>query len=269
MATVGESSREARRRRILERGSERLALITGRIQSLPEAGTFSRNPFVIYSSRDKHITTNSSLPFQDSGKEASLDQILNKPVETLLHNRDKDTSKATRSVSSLGADEELSQVSSSIQSPLLDHQYERQSHRNLLTMGQICTAIAASENIRVHCSVAAAVLVILSYTGIPILSWHVVRSTILFRPLYLLLLTNISIVLARLIMGSQGPESRMAQTKRNSVPAFGGNGLVDLVGKALEAGLLMQNIVGALSMDFSIYAVVLICGLSLIRMLGW
>ena len=32
---IMESSREARRRRILERGSDRLALITGRIQTLP------------------------------------------------------------------------------------------------------------------------------------------------------------------------------------------------------------------------------------------
>lgn len=34
-----EASREARRRRILERGSDRLALITGRIQTLPSSSS--------------------------------------------------------------------------------------------------------------------------------------------------------------------------------------------------------------------------------------
>lgn len=171
-----------------------------------------------------------------------------------------------RSVALNDTEEELSLISSSRQSPAQDHQRE-QSHRNSLTTGQICSAVAASENIRMCCSVAAAILVISSYIGFPNLGLSNIGGIIIFRPLYLLLLTNISIVVGRVILVTRGAELRTG--RMSSVPTVGGNALVDQMGKALESGLLLQNIFGALFMDFSIYAVVLISGLSLVRRFGW
>ncbi|KAK4401168.1 hypothetical protein Sango_1222900 [Sesamum angolense] len=264
--STSHATREARRRRIVERGSERLALITGRIQSLPPdpPPLAPLKPLPILLSM--MMQPGSSLPDHESVRELSQHHTQDETVEPLLQNSEKGRSITPRSVTPLGPEEELSQISSSIQTPAQDRQREHR-HRNLLTAGQVYSAIAASEKIRMCSSIAAAMLVILSYVGFPVLGFGITRNIIMSRPVYLLLLTNISIVLARVIFGAQGAELRMGQ-KRN-VPNFGGNTVVDQLGKALELALLLQNIFGALLMDFGIYAVVLICGLSVVQKLGW
>ncbi|CAA2971021.1 Hypothetical predicted protein [Olea europaea subsp. europaea] len=173
--------------------------------------------------------------------------------------------ESSRAAVLLGDKEESSPVSSSIQTPATDSGIQRHSHQNLSTANQICISIAASENTRICCSIAAAILVLLSYSGFPFLGWGIFRSIICLRPLCLLLITNVSIVVARLLLEKQGREER----QKSSVPSIGGDGMIDQVAKALELGLLMQKIVGALFMDSSIYAVVLVCGLSVAQRIGW
>ncbi|PIM99879.1 hypothetical protein CDL12_27621 [Handroanthus impetiginosus] len=260
-------SREARRRRIVERGSERLALITGRIESLPpdpdpDQSHSSTSQPPADSAHHEEIASSPSLPNQESGTEPSQHDIIAETVEPLPSNIEETKSTVAGPVASQGIEEELSQISSSTRSSAQNQQRERSHHFSFTTV-QICDAITATENIRMWCSVAAAILVVLSYIGFPILGCHSIRSIIIFRPLYLLLLTNMSIVLARLLLATQGAEIRMGQT--SGVPALGGNALVDQLGKALESGLLLQNIFRALFMDFSIYAVILLCGLTLVR----
>ncbi|KAK4422290.1 hypothetical protein Salat_1811300 [Sesamum alatum] len=254
------ATREARRRRIVDRGSDRLALITGRIHSLPPQPP-TQTPADIAQHDD--VASASPLPNHESVREPSQHHTQGETVEPLPQNSEKSRSITPKAVAQLGPKEEFSQISSSIQTPAQDHQRE-QRHRTLPTAGQVYAAIAASEKIRMCCSIAAAMLVILSYIGFPVLGFGITRNIIISRPLYLLLLTNISIVLARVMLGAQGG----AQLRR-SVPNFGGNTLVDQLGKALESVLLLQNIFGALLMDFGIYAVVLICGLSVVQKLGW
>lgn len=260
-ATGGSSShatREARRRRIVERGSERLALITGRIQSLPPDPPTTRptqTPSDIAQHED--VASGSPLPDRESVRELSQHHTQDETVEPLLQNNEKGRSITPRAVTPLGPEEET---------PAQDHQRE-QRHLNLLTAGQVYSAIAASEKFRICSSIVAAVLVILSYIGFPVLGFGITRNIIMSRPVYLLLLTNISIVLVRVILGAQGAELRMGQ--KRSVPNFGGNTLVDQLGKALESAMLLQNIFGALLMDFGIYTVVVICGLSVVQKLGW
>ncbi|KAL0447471.1 UNVERIFIED_CONTAM: hypothetical protein Slati_1875000 [Sesamum latifolium] len=279
--TGGSSShaaREARRRRIVERGSERLALITGRIQSLPPDPPTTQTPSdssaasAYYSdladiAQHDDVASDSPLQDHESVRELSQHHTQDETVEPLLQNSEKGRSITPRAVTPLDPEEELSQISSSIQTPPAQNHQREQRHRNLLTAGQVYSAIAASEKIRMCSSIAAAVLVILSYIGFPVLGFGITRSIIMSRPVYLLLLTNISIVLARVMLGAQGAELRMGQ--KRSVPNFGGNTMVDQLGKALESALLLQNIFGALLMDFGIYAVVLICGLSVVQKLGW
>ncbi|KAG8381871.1 hypothetical protein BUALT_Bualt05G0017900 [Buddleja alternifolia] len=226
--------------------------------------TRQRHSAISDSSQHEDIGSSSPLPNQESCMEPTLPNIINETVEPLLRNCDKGRSIVSRAVSLLGVEEELSQVSSSMQTTLLNLQPEQQNQHNLITTRQIHSAISASENIRTFCSITAGILVMLSYTGFPMLSSHVFTSVVFFRPVYLLLLTNISIVIGRLVLGAQG-----AVQRTSSVPTFGGNGLVDQMGKALELGLLLKKISGAFFMDFSIYAVVLICGFSLVRTLGW
>lgn len=199
-------------------------------------------------SQHEDAASNPMLPNEEPGKERVAPD---ETVEPVPH-----TSPNGRNISS-GS---VSQIPSSMQKPALDHQRE-QTQRSLFTAGQIRSAVAASENTRMYCSVATAVLVIASFMGFP------VSGIIILRPVYLLLLTNITIVLGRAILGERGMESRTG--RRRSAPTVGGNGLADQLGKALELGLLMQKIIGALFMDFSIYAVVLVSGLSLVRKSGW
>lgn len=208
------------------------------------------------------VVSRSPLPTHESDKEPEQLHISNETIQPSQPRSDKGRSSMSREEGPVGIEQEVSQISSSLQSTERAHRQLGQNHRNPFTAGQVRAAIAASEKIRIYSSVAAAILVISSYIQLP-----VVGSVLIFKPVYLLLLTSISIVLARLILGREGADSRNRQ--RSSVPSIGGNGAIDQLGKALESGLLLQKVFGALFMDFSIYAVVLICGLSLVRNLGW
>ncbi|KAL8504120.1 hypothetical protein ACS0TY_022741 [Phlomoides rotata] len=282
MATVAatggssNSSREARRRRIIERGSDRLALITGRIQSLPpdpepdlgqsHSSTFSPVQTPAESAQHEDVALISSLPNQESSREQQ--HLLDEIIEPLLDNSNKGGGRITsRTVTLHDTKEESSRNLSSTQSPAQDHQHEQrsQSHHNILTPGQIRSAIAGSENIRLCCSVAAAILVILLYVGFPILGFRYIRGIMMLRPVYLLLVTNISIVISRVLLGAQGVELR----RKSSSCIIGGNSSIDQLTKALDLASLFQNIVRAWFMDFSIYTVVLVSGLSLVRGFGW
>ncbi|KAH6774248.1 hypothetical protein C2S52_002795 [Perilla frutescens var. hirtella] len=266
-ATTGgpsHAAREARRRRILERGSDRLALITGQIQSLPpdpepdQSRPSTCSPGQIPApDLSQHEDAAST---EESGKErlqqhAVSDNTVEPPPPRDSQNGDNIQS---RSMAVHDIKEESPQISSSssMQRPAQDHQ------RSLFTTGKIRSSIAASENIRMSCSVAAALLVIASYMGFPITGF---LNT--FKPVYLLLLTNITIVLGWVILGAQGME--LTTGRRRRAPTADGNALADQLGEALELGLLMHKIFGALFMDFSIYAVVLVFGLSLAQKLGW
>lgn len=195
------------------------------------------------------------MPNQESSREQL--QVFDKIVEPSNSNRGGGRITSPDN-------EESSRVSSSMQSPAQVHQHEQRSGSNpfRLTPGQIRSAIAGSENIRLWCSVAAAILVILSYIGFPFLGFSYIRGIMTFRPVYLLLVTNISIVMGRVILGAQGVESR-----RKSI--VGGNSSVDQLAKALDLASLLQNIVRAWFMDFSVYTVVLVSGLSVVRGFVW
>lgn len=165
-------------------------------------------------------------------------------------------------------------VSSTIQNPSVstsnvEHHSETQTHhRKIFTPNQISSAVAASEITRICCSLAAAFFVFLSYIGPPILGSYLIKNVVLFRPLYLLLVTNISIVLAHLLLEKQkGVISSGKEADSSSlIAAFG---LAGQLGKALEVGLVLQHVVGALFVDCSVYSIVVICLLSLAQKLGW
>lgn len=145
-------------------------------------------------------------------------------------------------------------------------QQQVQRHR-FFTPNQISSAIAASENIRLLSSATVALIVILSYLGFPLLGTYIIKSIISFRPLYLLLLTNVTAVLAQLLFGKQRGFQRAARDENETTQLNGGYGWAEQVSRTLETGLVMQKAFDAVFMDCSVYAVTVICGLSLAHLL--
>ncbi|CDY23335.1 BnaA08g12110D [Brassica napus] len=103
-------------------------------------------------------------------------------------------------------------------------------------------------------SLVIALLVVLSHLGFSSLG----SSIVSFRPVFLLLLTDATIVLGRVLLSHHGdPPS----ASRRETSVMNGQGIADQVGNALEMVMMMKKIMNAVSMDFSLYAVFLICGL--------
>ncbi|KAF7134820.1 hypothetical protein RHSIM_Rhsim08G0221500 [Rhododendron simsii] len=134
------------------------------------------------------------------------------------------------------------------------------SQFHYLNAKEINSCIVGSEIIRVFCAVIIALLVVLSNINLP---RNIVksRSTIASRPLYILLLTDVIIVVVRLLEKQRSLEKTQEEEKhgmqgdgQNWAGAF----------KILEIGLVFYQIVRALFIDCSFYMVVVICGLSLV-----
>lgn len=148
-----------------------------------------------------------------------------------------------------------------------DQHSASRSHANkFIILRDISSSITATESTRSLCSLAMAILVVLSYGGFPLFGSYILKSVICFRPLYLLLLTNITIVVAQLLEKKRGLQSSEEQATSSPV---GEAALFDQLGNALEIGLLLKNVTSALLMDCSIYSIVVVCCLSLLQRLGW
>ncbi|XP_057478216.1 uncharacterized protein LOC130765731 [Actinidia eriantha] len=284
MATA-MSSRDARRRRIVDRGADRLALITGRFQTLPSSSSpleshhshaDSCPPSISHhhdlGSHEGEDKSSSSLLLQHESASESVEINANdsqsKKKQPFLHKSETSTG-ALRGTpmeiyDTLQSPQAVSTVQDSPISPPGTHdRLEPQVRRcKFFTPNQISSAIAATERTRIYCTLAAAILVVLSYGGFPILGSSIIRNLVFFKPLYLVLLTNVSIVLARLLLKEQRGLERVEQ-EANNVSSVGGYDLAEQAGKALELGLALQNVMGAAFMDFSVYAILVICGLSL------
>ncbi|XP_059275193.1 uncharacterized protein LOC132029828 [Lycium ferocissimum] len=286
MATSG---RDTRRRRIVERGNDRLALITGRIPTLTsETGsdtgsglgsetrhshTASCPTWISQDHQPSPVSISGSetcgpfLPDSDRGIEPSDHGDPDGKNRTTPFMRKCESNVETSSAPALDLDgkEQLFPDSFPSNPPRLSasdggHSFNLKSnYHNIFAPNKISSAIAASESIRFNFSLVAAILVLVSYNS------HFFKVVIFFRPLLLLLLTNISIIIARLLAEEAGSQ-RNQKPAANSIPSAG---VVDQIGKALELGLLLQNVMGALFMDCSIYSITVVCGLSLVQKLGW
>lgn len=196
MCVMSTNSRE-RRRRIAERGSDRLALITGRIDTIPASSRSLSDlpPQVVSQNEDKHFSSfsqdfsNDTLQLDNFGGQTGIEQDI----------LQSDSSSEESRPSALDTDEKIKQspVSSKIEgSQISTSNVGRHSensepvirlHYNSISPKQISVAVAASEMIRIYCSIAAAILVFLSYIGFPIFGSYIMKSIILSRPLCLLL----------------------------------------------------------------------------------
>lgn len=273
MSTNGGSARDAaaRRRRIAERGSERLALITGRVQSISSSPSPFTPPVAqpLYSSTapchpstprnsDKvpssDENTDSSLNTETAGNDVESDvQPVMPKCETITETYPQSSFNPSDTPFPATLTEPNPPISTSNKSRKPESQTYLQE---TLTPNRIRPAITASQDIRRNCSVLTALLVLFSYAGFPILGSDIIKGIVLFRPLILLLLTNITIVAAPLLL------EKVEQRDRRT-------GFTNYLGTALEWGMLMQTGLSALFMDCSVYSVVVICGMSFLRKFGW
>lgn len=152
---------------------------------------------------------------------------------------------------------------SSVSTLATDRRLEPQMQQStVFTPKQISSAIVETESTRLCCSIAVGLLVVLSCLRSGILGGNILQSILSFRPFYLVLLTNVTFVLARIL--KQRGSGRIDRGE-NRTPSAEGYDWTDQVGNALELGLLMQKVLNSVFMDFAVYATIVVCGLSFVQ----
>jgi hypothetical protein len=118
------------------------------------------------------------------------------------------------------------------------------------TPQEITKAISATESNRFLASIAIAFLVVLSSWGLDI-GGVITRVLVGTRPLLFLIITSITIVITQLLE-NKDPNARGRPVGPNL-------GSADSLGQMLDIGLLLQKALGALLIDCSVCAVIMIC----------
>uniref|UniRef100_A0A2P2MYM1 Uncharacterized protein MANES_16G069800 n=1 Tax=Rhizophora mucronata TaxID=61149 RepID=A0A2P2MYM1_RHIMU len=268
-ATSAAATREWRRKKIMDKGADRLALITGQIQTLP-------------------LESPEMSDVADSSRLSDNDQTADRDVETFVSSKHDAASGASHGRGSLisqlpedrmstepprhpdsramGMEQEQPLLPSTDQrSAVPDFVPEQQEQplvyiNKFVTPKQISSAIAATVRPRQYCSIIIALLVVLLHSGFPLPRSNVLKSIISFGPLYLVLLTNLALVLVQLLFNS----GRGGIEVEDKIPSSDKLDWAEQAGKALELGLLMQTALDAIFTDCGAYAVILICGLSIL-----
>ncbi|XP_030452649.1 uncharacterized protein LOC115674403 [Syzygium oleosum] len=288
---MATASRESRRRKIVDRGADRLALITGRIQSLPSSSDSPPPPPP--ARRDPgpsplppdHPSDGTALNHGDHGECQAFETVLPKDHQS----GDANEAEGSRGRENMEFPSEKSQTSNErSQAPPLEISEESEtylssaSHQNAsrptihveqpsvpqalcsmsISPNQISSAIDSSATSRLLCAMVVGLLVVFSDIGFPLLGNKIIRSILMLRPLYLVLVTNVTLVLAPLLLGKQSTVSSAVKGE-NKIPSADGSDWADQVGNSLELGFLMMKVMDAVIMDCSVYSVVVVCGLSL------
>ncbi|XP_039057613.1 uncharacterized protein LOC120200979 [Hibiscus syriacus] len=156
------------------------------------------------------------------------------------------------------SDDQISSISTS----RTVHRSETPTRKhNFFTPKQISSAIDASGQARLLCSVIVVVLVVLVRLGFPLLGNRSIGGVISFRPVYFVLLTNITLVMGRLLSGDR-VSSRKVIAGENKPSSADDNNWAEQLSKTLEVGLVAKKAIDALFMDCSVYLIIVVCGLS-------
>ncbi|MBA0549949.1 hypothetical protein Golob_020939 [Gossypium lobatum] len=137
---------------------------------------------------------------------------------------------------------------------------------NLFSSKLVNSCIIASERARSLCALVIAICVLLSHINFPLLGLSIGRSdsTVASKPLYIILLTDLAIVLSRLFLDKKGVVSAEVEEEKPAAASQDNKENWDGAVMLLERGLVAYQTMRALFIDFSIYAVVVICGTSLL-----
>lgn len=139
----------------------------------------------------------------------------------------------------------------------------------LITAKELNSCIIASESTRAVCSILVAILVLISYIGYPPLlgiNSVISKSVVAAKPLYMILLTDISVVFAHVVMRKRISNSVLeVEDSDGGGKGLSGEGLNwARAVMVLERGLVLHQTIRALFIDCSVYIIVVGCGLSLI-----
>ncbi|KAL7140089.1 hypothetical protein ABFS83_09G097700 [Erythranthe nasuta] len=231
--------REARRKKISSQGTDRMALITGRIQTLDPNLSKSSS----FSDPIQH-----HLPAQHA--RSTSEPVAEKDIPLFQDYSHDEVSRRNASLVPTRASD-FSDGPNLREKPI-------EYHLGSITPKEINFSIISSENTRALCSFAIAVLVVLSHVNN--LPHNVVKSKslIAYRPLYAVLLTDALIVAARIALYSQGKEENEEESKfEDDYGKQNWDGAV----KLLEWGLVLHQILRAVFIDCSFYLSIVICGL--------
>ncbi|KAL3840904.1 hypothetical protein ACJIZ3_025495 [Penstemon smallii] len=271
--------RDVRRNKIMSRGTDRMALITGRIQSM-DSGQLSK-------SCSLSTPTGHDLPTAQHTRSSSEPMAPNdEPFFQYYHHGEDDlhgtprlgtpkldNKKVSKGFPDLKKIEEREVATKSstpafhteAQSSVVNARVLKTSDDTpfgnflvSITPKEINSSIISSENTRVICSAIIAVLVVMSHVNLP----HKVvksKSLIAYRPLYVVLLTDVLVVAARLALYTQIKEEEEKEPKYEDDGLNWGGAV-----KLLEFGLVLHQTLRAVFIDCSFYFVIVICGLSLL-----
>lgn len=267
-ATGGPSARDARRRKILERGTDRLAFITGQTRSVgPPVADITPPPPPPPTPLPDQKPLPSADPVTLSSDDAS--RILKSAIGSAAAKNASDTGNRVDS-SSTGARHPQSGLpqtsaipertvlpsvsersSSSLRADATQNNTAPRTFHQVFTPNRITHCVAASENIRLLCAVIIAILVASSYRGSNL--FGMLASSLRYvGPLYVVLLTDIAIVTGMLLI-NEVPD-KDDDGKRSGGHEF------DLA-KAIEIGLMVYRATKTVFMDCCVCAVIVIVAL--------
>ncbi|KAF3332038.1 hypothetical protein FCM35_KLT03444 [Carex littledalei] len=225
-----EKAREARRRKILERGSDRIAMITASQtpsdtpptqQSVPK----KQNEM---EARDKNITSNLTV----AAREETAPRIKEKTISNVVKTKD--------GIEEVQTEREENAAPRSINTPNSTENKSKYVNPWILSPAEIGQAFSDTEIIRL--------VFVIFFTFL------VMKGFIMSKPMLILLLTDIAVVAGFLILN-------MGEDKKNKKKKY--NMPTDKLGISIEVGFLAQKVLGAIFMDFCIYTVIIICGMGI------
>ncbi|XP_058734425.1 uncharacterized protein LOC131606166 [Vicia villosa] len=278
---------EERRRRLAERGSDRMALITGRINALPptppsitSSPSYRHGQSMSVSAFDSHFD-NVSSPLPRHARPHSLASSafasdFNQDNAGNAEEHKQDASMASRLKHQGGfkysnfeaktEDEPLFEdskpkltKSSSIEklTECLNMKQAKRLHKwsrdTFFSSRELNFSILASENTRALSSLIIALVVVFYY---------IISSKSIFasRPIYVVLITDVTIVVARIYR----EKAKVLKERQGQMAEAGedGQNWGDAV-KLLERGLVLYQAIRGFFIDCSIYLVVVVCCISL------
>ncbi|OMO54116.1 hypothetical protein CCACVL1_28041 [Corchorus capsularis] len=162
---------------------------------------------------------------------------------------------------SVGERNQLKPILHEASSKAESHQKPSSSNQpNFFSSKRLNSCIIASERTRSFCALLISFLVLVSYIDFPLIGRS--QSIIASRPVYIILLTDVTVVLGRLFLNKEGEPEEAAEDEKAGSNLTNRQNWTGAV-KLLERGLVAYQTIRALFIDFSIYAAVVICGLSL------
>ncbi|XP_068651215.1 uncharacterized protein [Aristolochia californica] len=264
------NARDARKRRLAERGADRLAFITGQRDAFTQSLSLPKAP--VHVSATVSSTGEDDTPSPSVAPKAEIDNdTVWKPTgsNTGIHLHHRTSSLPVQPSYSLSEAARTEVTDGNPTDPIPVLQNSQSYSGNLsnksrlgsylaktFSPNRLSLSISATETIRLVSAVIFALIVAMTSqtTTDPL----VLQSFLTSQPLVLLLLTNITIVLGLILVEKGGSE--MTEEGKTTAQE---DDWADNVGKVLEVGLMMQKALNAVFMDFSVYAVMLISGLSL------